>query len=334
MNTDKFKLVLSYLCSSVFICGSILLPGCGKSDEVVLYTSVDEPYARPIVQQFENETGIKVRLVTDTEASKSVGLAERLRAEAANPRCDVWWGNEPFHTIQLADEGLLQAYDSPAAADVNPMYRDPQHKWAGNGLRARVLVISSWEAATVVGDGIRGATAPRLKGKVAMALPTAGTTGGHIAALYVLWGESQTDEFLRQLHDNDIQLLGGNGPVADAVGHGQMLLGFTDNDDADSSIREGGKLSRILPDQNGQGTLMIPTTIGLVSGSKQSAAAKKLIDFLLSSKVEQKLIEVKFAGWSVRTASDVKAMQIDYHQVARIMPQAIRRATAILQGRE
>ncbi len=79
---------------------------------------VDEPIARPIIQEFEKQSGIQVVLVTDAEATKSVGLAERLRAEKGNPQADVFWGNEPFHTINLAEEGLLAPYESHSAKDV------------------------------------------------------------------------------------------------------------------------------------------------------------------------------------------------------------------------
>src|SRR5262245_2923440 len=75
--------------------------GAEGKGRVVLYTSVDEPYARPIVREFERRTGIEVVLKTDTEASKSVGLAERVRAEKDNPQAEVWWSNEPFHTVAL-----------------------------------------------------------------------------------------------------------------------------------------------------------------------------------------------------------------------------------------
>ena len=46
--------------------------------EVVIYSSIDEPYLRPLVQRFEKETSIKVRVVTDTEATKSAALVQRL----------------------------------------------------------------------------------------------------------------------------------------------------------------------------------------------------------------------------------------------------------------
>jgi iron(III) transport system substrate-binding protein len=88
----------------------------------VLYTSVDEPFVLPLVDEFKQRTGISVTLLTDAEASKSVGLAERLRAEKDHPQADVWWDNECFLTINLADEGVVEAYNSPSAADIPAQY--------------------------------------------------------------------------------------------------------------------------------------------------------------------------------------------------------------------
>src|SRR6266567_5933840 len=129
-------LILTWLIS----CCSIT--GCNRSSaskEVVLYTSIDEPVARPILDAFTQKTGIRVVLKTDSEASKTAGLVETLRAEKANPQADVFWNNEPFHTINLAEEGVLTAYESPAAKDVLEPYKDAGHLWAANGLRMRMI---------------------------------------------------------------------------------------------------------------------------------------------------------------------------------------------------
>src|SRR5205085_334426 len=107
--------------------------------EVTLYTAVDEPVARPILAEFEKRTGIHVNVVPDTEASKTAGLADRLEAEKGNPQADVWWSNEPFHTIRLAEAGILAEYDSPAAGDIPAVYKDARHRWAGTALRIRVI---------------------------------------------------------------------------------------------------------------------------------------------------------------------------------------------------
>jgi iron(III) transport system substrate-binding protein len=302
---------------------------------VVLYTSVDEPYVRPLVEQFKRETGIDVTLVTDAEASKSVGLAEKLRAEKDHPNADVWWSNECFLTINLADEDVLAPYESPSAADVPAQFKDPQHRWAGSVLRVRTMVAAPGHGfhPTGLSDFLR----PEVKGRIAIARPTAGTTGGHVAALYVLWGNDRADDFFRKLHTNGVILVGGNSMVAETVARGDLWLGLCDNDDAADASTNVGKLEAVLPDQgDGQdGTLGMPCTVGLVNGSPHPEAARKLIDFLLSSRADQKLIDAKFAWCSVRDASGKgKFMKVDYTAVAHTMPAAIRAATFDLEGRK
>src|SRR5712691_9923213 len=71
-----------------------IVAGCNSSSKtstVVVYTSVDDVFARPIAEQFEKETGIKVNLVPDTEETKSTGLLNRLIAEKGRPQADVFW---------------------------------------------------------------------------------------------------------------------------------------------------------------------------------------------------------------------------------------------------
>ena len=328
------------------VLGCAMVGGCkkqgsGGGELVVLYTSVDEPVARPIVLEFTKQTRITVIIRTDSEATKSVGLAERLEAEQSNPQGDVWWGNEIFHTINLAERGVLAAYESPAAAKIPAMYKDPQHRWAGTSLRARVIArttAAGGEAAGSVGS-ILDLANPALKRKVCMARPTAGTTSGQVAALYTLWGAEKTQRFFRDLKANEIKLLGGNSVVAEYVGQGQMWAGLTDNDDVDSVKREGGTIEMVLPDQGeGQiGTLTIPCTVGLVAGAKHGEAGKKLVDYLLSAEVEKKLLEAKFARYSVFAeggGEKVKAMAVDYRAVAGNMRVAVEMAMKIMEGRE
>ena len=311
------------------------MSSCGRDsarETVTLYTSVDQPYAAPIIRDFEQKTGIKVVLVTDAEATKSVGLAERVRAERNNPQCDVFWSNEPFHTIALANESLLEPYESPIAADVPKQFKDPMGRWCSNALRARMIGVHGDTAVTKLED----LTKPELKDKIAMAKPTAGTTGGHVAALYVLWGEDKAKAYFRRLRDNGLKLLGGNAKVAEAVGQGTIVAGVTDNDDVAAVKKNGGKLTGVLPDQDDFGTLMVPTTVGIIARERRPQAAQKLVDHLLSRETEQKLIAAGFAGWSVREtdAAKVKVMNVDYAKVAEVMPRAVREATNILEGRE
>ena len=321
----------------------LTVSGCNDTgpggETVVVYTSVDEPVARPILDEFTRRTGIRVEVRTDTEANKSAGLVARLEAEKSNPKCDVWWGNEVFRTMRLAEAGVLAPYESPSVKDVPPLFKDPSHLWAGSALRARVIGVyfnpEKLNKDPLPNDSIEDLTRPELKGGVAIANPRAGTTSGHVAALYVLWGEQKSRAFFRALRDNGVKVLGGNGDVAAELARGTVRVGLTDNDDVDNALREGGSVQMVLPDQPTFGTLTIPCTAALVAGAKNPEAAKKLIDHLLSAETEKRLIEAKFARYSVRSGAEaVKSMEVDYREVAKVLPRASTEAHAILVGRE
>ncbi len=318
---------------------ALCLLGCGNDERpsVTLYTSVDVAYAQPIIDAFEAESGVAVRVVTDTEATKSVGLAERLRAEKDRPVADVWWGNEPFRTIRLADEDLFERYVPATADGVAPLYRDADARWHGTGIRARVLAVSADAGHVATLDDL---TQDALRGRAVIARPTAGTTGSHVAALYVTLGETAFDDLFRRMRANDVALVAGNSYAAEAVATGSADAGLTDNDDVAAAQRNlGSDVQMVLLDQaaDGIGTLTLPTTVALVrnTGSDQ-ASAKSLIDFLIRAKTEQMLLDSGFTIGSVRdtAADDIRAMQVDYLEVADALPVAVERATALLEGRK
>jgi iron(III) transport system substrate-binding protein len=314
----------------------ILLPiSCSRQPGVVIYCAVDEPYASKIFADFQKETGILVSPLYDIESSKSVGLAGKLEAEADRPQADVWWGSEAFLTAKLTREKILAPYVSPSAADIPANFKDKDGMWAGVGLRARVLAIGK------PGPGfelkhVSDLLDPRLKGKATISVPTAGATGAHVAALYLLLGQDNADAFFKGLHANDVYLIGGNAESANKVGEGAFDVGLTDSDDVANAQINGGKLTMVVPDQGPDdvGAVTMPTTVGLVAGCRNVEAAKKLIDFLERRETEQKLIDMQFAKWSVRddpAKGGVKSMKIDYDAAAQIYSTVGARAMLLMK---
>src|SRR5689334_11540155 len=121
------KNLLSAGCLS--LCFALVISGCntasspdGKtaiapktpiSNRVVLYCSVDDVYAKPIVAALEKKTGLDIEPLYDVEAAKTAGLANRIRAEKKRPRADVFWSSALLQTLLLQREGLLEKYVSP-----------------------------------------------------------------------------------------------------------------------------------------------------------------------------------------------------------------------------
>jgi len=133
------------------LAGLLLLSGCGRGDgqrAVVVYTSHDQIYSEPLFRRFEENTGVRVKAVYDTEATKTVGLANRLEAEARNPQCDVFWNNEVIRTVILKRKGALERYVSESARDIPPGMKDAEGYWAGFAARARVLIWNTNTALT------------------------------------------------------------------------------------------------------------------------------------------------------------------------------------------
>jgi iron(III) transport system substrate-binding protein len=316
---------------------SVMLSGFAQVEakEVVIYTSLDQVFSEPILQDFEKQTGIQVKVVYDVEASKTTGLVNRLIAEKDYPKCDVFWNSEFAQTIVLKQKGVLAPYRSPSGEDIPEQFRDQEGFWTGYAARARVLIYDTRLLSEgTVPKSIFELTQPQWKGKVAMAYPLFGTAATHVAALYVALGEEKTQDYLKALKANAVLVVDGNAVARDVVVEGEVPVAFTDTDDVNVAVESGKPVKMVFPDHEGLGTLLIPTTVALVKGAPHPGEAKLLIDYLLSHEVEEKLAFAECAQIPVREKvkrppnvpdiASIKVMAVDYSMVAEKMTPAAR----------
>ncbi len=309
----------------------LFLTGCWTSSgpEVVVYTAQDEEFAKPIFDDFSKATGIAVRPKFDAESSKTVGLANAIVAEAARPRCDVFWNNEILLTLRLARSGLLDVYRPKIAERYPAMYRSKDGLWHGLAARARILLVNTkrvpkdrWP------QSISDLTDARWKGRIGMAKPLFGTTATHAACLFAAWGDEKARSFFDKLKANEVKILSGNKQVAQAASSGEIDFGVTDTDDAYEEVQAGQPVEIIYPDQGaGQlGTLYIPNTLAVIKGSPHPAEAHRLVDYVLSPEVEARLAQGPSAQVPlnpdvtvqppVKTPPAIRAMQVDFDKAA------------------
>lgn len=277
---------------------AFLVLGCGpRPGRVVLYCAQDRPFAEAVLGPFHTTTALDVRSKYDTEANKSVGLFRELQLEAKRPRCDVHWNNEIITTLMLARDGVLEPYESPAAAAYPAFAKSPDHLWNAFAARARVLLIHTPSVAEVDRpQSLLELTDPKWKGKLVMAKPNFGTTATQAACLFDVLGADAAKAFYRGLKANGVRIVAGNKQVAEAVGRGDVAVGLTDTDDAIGEVKAGRPVAVVFPDAgpaNEQyprmGTLFIPNTVAVIKGCPNPANARRLVDYLLSAEVEATL---------------------------------------------
>lgn len=318
---------------------------CRKSPQqnfrkVVLYCSVDQEIAEPIIAEFEKQTGIDVLSRFDTEASKTVGLVQRIRAEAASPIADVFWSNEIFHTIRLARELLLAPYASDITKDWPERYADPNGRWYGFALRARVIAynttrVSADEAPKCLEDVLDS----KWKRRIVMAEPEFGTTGGDVASWFAHYDTAKAMEILEKLKTNEIRLVSGNSTAVRMVATGQADVCFTDTDDVYAAQRNGWPVAMNYLDQGGDGALAIPNTAAIIKGAGNPEEADELMEFLLSDELEQMLLRSDSHNCPIRPVLSEqfkmyvipKPLVLDYDKVADNLPTAIRTAMEVLR---
>lgn len=335
---NRVRSVLSVL--SVVLPAAVFLgAGCLRSEQktVVVYTAHDRVFSQPILDAFEQKTGIRVLAKYDTEATKTVGLVNVIRSERGRPRCDVFWNNEIVNTLRLKQEGLLAPYPPGAARKFPAVFKDPENYWCGFAARARVLIVNTNRVkADEMPDSVSSLADPKWKGQTGMAKPLFGTTATHAACLFATLGPEKARAFLQSLKDNDVQIQSGNKAVALNVSGGVLAFGLTDTDDAIGEVESGKPVALVYPDgrPDQAGVLFIPNTLSLIKGGPNPDAGGQLIEYLLSPEVETALAESPAAQIPlnpevksvarVKTPAQVKAMEVDFGLAANRFGDAAR----------
>lgn len=292
--------------AAVALALALLFALAARGDALVVYCSHDAVFADAILKRFEIETGTRVAVRYDTEATKSLGLVEAILAERERPRCDVFWNNELLGTLDLAEKGLLEPYKGTGWSRIPAAQKDPDGRWTGFAARLRVRI----ENRGMRSPGEGGTSEDRGGySQVAIAKPLYGTTLTHYAVLWDRWGPERLKAWHGELRRGGVREMRGNAAVKDAVASGACALGYTDTDDY-FEAKDAGMPVAIRPVRVGDAwipvsmppapaprdegaTICIPNTVAIMHATKRLAAARRLADHLLSGETELALARSK-----------------------------------------
>jgi iron(III) transport system substrate-binding protein len=282
---------------SITLTGALLALGATASmsyaQKVTLYCSAQEDWCQVMARGFEDETGIKVNM---TRKSSGETFAQ-IKAEASNPKGDVWWGGTGDPHLQAAEEGLTTPYVSPMRNELN--------EWAlsqaasagdktigiysgalGYGYNTELLAAAGLAEPKCWKDLLK----PEYKGVVQMANPnSSGTAYTTLATIVQLFGEDEGFEFMKGLHANINQYTkSGSAPIK-AAARGETTIGIVFMHDAVKQAVKGFPIKVVAPCE---GTGYEIGSMSIIEGARNLDEAKKFYDWALTADVQSMALQV------------------------------------------
>jgi iron(III) transport system substrate-binding protein len=289
------------------LAGAAILVSAGApagAQTLNLYCSVQIEWCSAMAVNFQRDTTIKV-IVTQKGAGE---MFAQIRAEAHNPRGDIWFGGGAPH-LSAAEEGLTVENDSATIADLAPwaqkQYRDSGKRAVGVyagaigfGINTELLARKGIPAPESWADLLKSA----YRGEVQMATPQAsGTAYAVVATLVQLMGEDKAFDYMKALHPNiNAYARSGVGPIK-AVARGETAISLSFVHDAVTERNAGFPVSYATP---AEGTGHEIGSMSILGGARNPASAKAFYEWALTPDAQRLGFEV---GGQLQTPSNPKA---------------------------
>ncbi len=301
------------LLMALFVASAILLAGCqtpppqaqgqpqagetkGETEEpakLVIYSGRNENLVGPLIQQFQEESGIQV----EVRYGGTAELAATILEEGKNSPADVFYGQDAGALGALNKAGRFAPLPQEILERVPERFRSRDGKWVGASGRARVFVYNTEELSeSDLPDDHWGLTDPRWKGQVGWA-PTNGSFQAFVTAMRVLEGEEKAREWLEAMIANDVQAYPKNTPIVDATARGEILVGLVNHYYLYRFIAEEGEsfpARNYHPRGGGPAAMINVAGAGILDTAQHPEAARKFVAFLLSETAQRYVAETTF----------------------------------------
>ncbi|MBU2329416.1 MAG: ABC transporter substrate-binding protein [Alphaproteobacteria bacterium] len=299
--------------STLLFAGTSLSAGSAlAAGELNLICAADVVICEQMQGDFEKAHDIKVNMV---RMSSGEAYA-KIRAEARNPKTDLWWAGTGDPHLQAASEGLTEEYKSPMLDELQDWAKNQAESsgfktvgvYAGAlgwGYNTDIFKQKGYKEPVCWADLL----APELKGEIQIANPnSSGTAYTALASLVQIMGEDKAFEYLKALNANISQYTkSGSAPVK-AAARGETGLGIVFMHDAVAQTAEGFPVKSIAPCE---GTGYEIGSMSIVKGARNMENAKTWYDWSLKPEVQSRM-------------KDAKSFQLPSNKTAEIPKEAPR----------
>ncbi|MCA9972641.1 MAG: iron ABC transporter substrate-binding protein [Anaerolineales bacterium] len=271
---------------------TLLLAACGGTDEaaednrLIVYSGRSESLVQPIIDRFQEETGVQV----DVRYGGTAELAATLLEEGENSPADVFYAQDPGGLGAVAAAGMLAPLPRAVLDRVPARFEAEDGTWIGISGRARVIVYNTdvLSEADLPAD-LEGFADPAWQGRLGWA-PTNGSFQAMVTGMRSVWGEARTRAWLEAVQANDPIVYENNTAIVAAVGAGEIEAGFVNHYYLYRFLAEEGDTfaarNYFLPG-GGPGSLIMVAGVGVLETAAHPDTAQQFVEFLLSAESQQ-----------------------------------------------
>ena len=260
---------------------------CAKdSSELTVYTSRQPQLIEPILEQFTNETGIKVNLLSGNAQE----LMERIDIEGEDSPADIFMTVDAGVLWQAADRDILAKIDSEILNENIPAHlRDTKNEWFGLSKRARTIVFSSDQFKDNDFSTYEDLADPKWKGKLCLRTSKKVYNRSLIASMIDVYGFDKSKEVVSGWVSNlATEVFSNDTNALKAVSSGQCGVTIVNTyylarllDDP-----EYNNLSLFWANQSDRGVHVNISGAGVVKTSKNKKNAVLFLEYMSSNKAQ------------------------------------------------
>ena len=260
----------------------LLLSGCSAEDNALLvYSGRSEALLGPLVEKFEQESGLDV----EVRYAGSAELAAQLLEEGENSPADVFLAQDAGALGAAAKAGLLTGIPDEIYSLVPSGYSAADQSWVGVSGRARVLVYDPGKDSELP-VSIFDLEDASWQGRIGIA-PTNASFQAFVTAMRILNGDARTLAWLEAMKVNAV-IYEKNGAILEAVEAGQLDAGLINHYYWYARAKDVGQAqmnSRLAQFQAADaGNLVNVAGVGILNSTD---AAEQFVSFLLSETGQQ-----------------------------------------------
>ncbi|MBK9342783.1 MAG: iron ABC transporter substrate-binding protein [Dehalococcoidia bacterium] len=268
---------------------AVMAAACGGDDDdggsITVYSGRSEALVAPIIEDFTEETGIKVNVkYAGTDAAAALLLEEGGKSPA-----DVFFSQDGGALGAVREAGLLATLPGSITGLVPEQYRASDGSWVGISGRSRVVVYNPGLInASDLPASYKDLTSAKWKGKVGWA-PANASFQAFITAVRKVDGEDAAKAWLEAMAKNDAKTYANNNAIVSAVASGEISLGVVNHYYLWGLIKDQGEINakNHYLAAGDPGALVNVAGAAVLKSAPNKSGAEKFVEYLLQKHAQE-----------------------------------------------